>query len=344
MTLDVTRKDDLRAGRSVHNGPAGDVSTGPVKIAVDLLGGDDAPAVVVGGALRALAVDPGLRLILVGPSDVADAVIRALSPADRERVEVHAVSGVVAMADPPARAASGETSIRAAAHAVATGAADAMVSAGSSGATVTAAVLALGRSPGVRKPPLAAWLPTLRSGQDTLLLDVGGSMDCTVAVLAAHAGLGTAYWSQHTGHDRPRVGLLSVGREPGKGDRVRRAAEQAFAATDGFVGLVEGDDVLTGDRADVVVTDGFTGNVLLKGIEGAYRLATAGVRGASHGMVRAAVLLGVPGVVVVCHGAADDGDLASGLAEAARLVRAEQEVGAQREVRAGQDGEREGHR
>ncbi|MCP2324970.1 glycerol-3-phosphate acyltransferase PlsX [Hamadaea flava] len=353
MTLKVTRKDDLRAGRSVDNGPAGDASSGPVKIAVDLLGGDDAPAVVVGGALQALAVDPGLRLILVGPPDAADAVIRALSPADRERVELHAVSGAVTMADPPVRAASRETSIRAAAHAVAVGAADAMVSAGSSGATVTAAVLALGRSSGVRKPPLAAWLPTVRPGQETLLLDVGGSMDCTVAVLQSHAGLGTAYWSQHTGQAHPRIGLLSVGREPGKGDRVRRAAEKAFAATDGFVGLVEGDDVLLGDRADVVVTDGFTGNVLLKGIEGAYRLATVGVDGASHGMARAAVMLGVPGVVVVCHGAADEGDLASGLAEAARLARsrrtgraehtrAGQRIRAERDVRAEQ--EQEGNR
>jgi glycerol-3-phosphate acyltransferase PlsX len=331
-----------------------------VTIAVDLLGGDDAPAVVVGGALQALSVDPRLCLLLVGPHDAADAVLRALAPADRARVEVRAVSAGVAMADPPTRAVSGETSIRVAAHAVASGAADALLSAGSSGATVTAAVLALGRSHGVRKPPLAAWLPTMRPNQETLLLDVGGSMESTVAVLLSHAGLGTAYWSQHTGLDRPRIGLLSVGREPGKGDRVRRAAEAALATTDGFVGLVEGDDVLTGDRADVVVTDGFTGNVLLKGIEGAYRLATVGIAGAAHGMARAAVLLGVPGVVVVCHGAADAGDVASGLLAAAGLVRTGQgatreagqgvagdtgrDVGQDARRDAGRDGEREDQR
>jgi phosphate acyltransferase len=326
VTIKVTRIDDLRAGRSAGSGPAGDASTGPVKIAVDLLGGDDAPAVVVGGALQALAVDPELRLILVGPSEAADEVTHALAPADRVRVEARPAAGGVAMADPPVRGASGGTSIRLTAHAVATRDADAMVSAGSSGATVTAAVLALGRDPGVRKPPLAAWLPTARPGRETLLLDVGGSVESSVAGLLSHAELGAAYWSWTTGRDRPRIGLLSVGHEPGKGDRVRRAAEPAFEqAIAEFAGLVEGDDVLAGDRADVVVTDGFTGNVLLKGIEGAYRLATAGVVGASHGMARAAALLGVPGVVVVCHGAADAGDLASGLAQAARLVRIERE-------------------
>jgi glycerol-3-phosphate acyltransferase PlsX len=302
-----------------------------LKIAVDLLGGDDAPAVVVDGALRALAVDPELCLILVGPQDAADAVVRALPRDQRDRVESRAVLSAVAMADPPARAASRATSIRAAAGVHAAGEAHAVVSAGPSGATVTAAVLELGRTAGVRQPPLAVWIPTLQPGYGVLLLDVGGSVESSTAVLLAHAALGAAYWRRFTGRARPRIGLLSVGREPGKGDRVRRAAEQVLrAAVEGdgipaeFVGLVEGDDVCVGGRADVVVTDGFTGNVLLKGIEGAYRLATAGVGPQAWrlpGVARAAALLGVPGVVVVCHGAADAEDLASGVAFAARLVR-----------------------
>ena len=262
---------------------------------------------------------------------MADAVLHALPAAQRDRVEARAAPGAVTMADSPVRAASRTTSIRAAAGVHAAGEAHAVVSAGSSGATVTAAVLELGRAQGVRTPPLAVWIPTLRPGHEVLLLDVGGSVESSAAVLLSHAALGAEYWRRFTGGARPRIGLLSVGREPGKGDRLRRAAEQALRAVGGsggipaeFVGLVEGDDVCVGARADVVVTDGFTGNVLLKGIEGAYRLATAGLREQPReisGMARAAALLGVPGVVVVCHGAADAADVASGVAFAARLAR-----------------------
>jgi phosphate acyltransferase len=280
---------------------------------------------VVDGALRALTVDPGLHLLLVGPRSVADEVLRALGPADRERVGVRVANGVVAMTDPPARAADSDTSLRVATAAHANGEVDAVVSAGSSGAIVTAAVLALGRSEGVHKPPLAVWLPTA-SGRDRLLLDVGGSVESTVSSLISHTALGVAYAREY-GVVHPKVGLLSVGSEPGKGDRIRRAAERALHHAEGipmdFVGLVEGDDVCLGERADVVITDGFTGNVLLKGIEGAYRLALG--RTAGHleheSPTRAAALLGVPGIVVVCHGAATADDLASGMAFAASRAR-----------------------
>jgi glycerol-3-phosphate acyltransferase PlsX len=119
----------------------------------------------------------------------------------------------------------------------------------------------------------------------------------------------------------PRVGLLSIGTEPGKGDRTRRAAEPLLAAASlpargTFVGLVEGHEACLGQRADVVVTDGFTGNVLLKGIEGAYAMA-----GGRSPAPRAAALLGVPGIAVVCHGAATASDVASGIALAADLHR-----------------------
>jgi glycerol-3-phosphate acyltransferase PlsX len=297
---------------------AGRAMIRPVRIAVDLLGGDSAPAVVVDGALRALAADPELHLLLVGPRTAADDVLRALDPAGRDRVAVRVADGSVAMWDPPSRASDPQTSLFAAALAHAAGDADAIVSAGSSGAIVTAAVLALGRVEGVRKPPLAVWVPT-DTGRDRLLLDVGGSVECTVSALLSHAALGVAY-ARRSGLAVPRVGLLSVGSEPGKGDRVRRAAERALhQAEEGipmeFAGLVEGGDVCLGSRADVVVTDGFTGNVLLKGIEGAYRLAQ-GRKQAS----RAAALLGVPGIVVVCHGAAAAEDIASGVAFARGLA------------------------
>ncbi|WP_186832257.1 phosphate acyltransferase PlsX [Micromonospora endolithica] len=294
---------------------------GTVRIAVDLLGGDDAPAVVVDGALRAVRADPHLHLLLVGPAAVAGEVIRALDPVERTRVAVRPVDAVVGMADHPS-AARADSTVRAAVQAVRAGAADALLSAGSTGATVTAAALGLGRWPDVRHPALVATLPAV--GGPVVLLDVGGSLESRPMNLARHAVLGAAYASVAHGITAPRVGLLSVGTEPGKGDRARRLADPLLAAAvlphgGRYVGLVEGYDVSLGARADVVVTDGFTGNVLLKAIEGAY--AMAGGAPAGGGAPRAAALLGVAGTVVVCHGAARAGDVASGIALAAHLWR-----------------------
>jgi glycerol-3-phosphate acyltransferase PlsX len=278
---------------------------------------------VVDGALRACSADPQLHLLLVGPQAVAEEIIAMLPDADRHRVTVHNVTGVVGMADPPLRAVRADTSVRAAFSAVADGRADAVVSAGNSGAAVTAAVHALGRLPGIRRPALAATLPG--TSGPVVLLDVGATPEPHAKVLVQHAVLGAAYAHALHGLAAPRVGLLSNGTEPGKGDRARRAAGQALSAPAAlpdhatYVGPVEGYDVPLGGPADVIVTDGFTGNVLLKGIEGAYALAGGGQHPA---VARAAALLGVPGTVVLCHGRATGTDVASGIALAARLHRA----------------------
>jgi glycerol-3-phosphate acyltransferase PlsX len=293
--------------------PAG---PGTIRIAVDLLGGDDSPAVVVDGALLASSADPVLHLHLVGPPEVADEVIAACPPAERGRFSVQPVRARVGMADAPSQGVRQDTTVRAGVAAVAEGRAHALVSAGMSGAVVTAAALGLGRSAGVRKPALAAILPA--QAGPVVLLDVGASPELSTALLLQHAALGTSYARRVLGIQAPRLGLLSIGAEPGKGDRARRAADEALRSTQrSYVGLVEGGDVPLGGPADVVVTDGFTGNVLLKGIEGAFELA-GGV--APHQAVpRAAALLGVGGTVVVCHGAASAADIASGIALAARL-------------------------
>jgi phosphate acyltransferase len=293
---------------------------GTARIAVDLLGGDQAPAVVVDGALRACQADPALHLLLVGPLDAADAVLAALDPADHDRVSTLPLRP----ADPSARGAGNwvESGVRSAILAVAQGQADAVVSAGNTGATVTSAALGLGRWPGVRRPPLAAVLPTV-AGR-LVLLDVGSSVDPDAATLATHARLGAAYAAVVHGVVRPRVGLLTIGTERGKGDRLRRELPPILAALDlaagaRYVGLVEGHDVVLGAAADVVVTDGFAGNVLLKGLETAY--AVTGPPANADAVPRAAILLGVAGTVVVCHGGASGADLAAGIALAAQLHR-----------------------
>ncbi|MEH1130182.1 phosphate acyltransferase PlsX [Micromonospora sp. CPCC 206061] len=304
------------------SGRASPAPKGPdiARIAVDLLGGDGAPAVVVDGALRACDADPDLRLLLVGPSEVAGEIVGALPAVDRERVTVRPISGAVGMADAASGAKRPDTTVRAAVAAVAEGAVDGAVSAGPSGATVTAAVLGLGRWPGVRRPALATTLPAVAG--PVVLLDVGASVEARPGTLARNAALGAAYAAVVNGVDKPRVGLLSIGTEPGKGDRARRAADPYLAGQQlpsgaRYIGFVEGYEACLGERADVVVTDGFTGNVLLKGVEGAYMM----LGGPTQSVPRAAALLGVSGTVVVCHGAAAGADVASGIALAAHLHR-----------------------
>ena len=352
----------------------GDVpGPGTARIAVDLLGGDHAPAVVVDGALRACQADPALQLLLVGPVEAAGELLAALKPADRLRVRTLAApaerADLVRAAPPAEREAferregpvspptNGhapaareeppadrrplkhaeswvESGVRTAVLAVAQGEADAVVSAGNTGATVTSAALGLGRWPGVRRPALAAVLPT--AAGRLVLLDVGSSVDPDAQTLAMHARLGAAYASTVHGITTPKVGLLTIGTERGKGDKLRRSAPAVLTATHlpggaRFVGLVEGNDVVLGAAADVVVTDGFTGNVLLKGLETAYALigppadSGAGGDGRRRELTdvppRAAILLGVSGTVVVCHGAATADDIAAGIALAAHLHR-----------------------
>lgn len=281
-----------------------------VRVAVDLLGGDRAPEVVVDGALHAHRTQPGVDVTLVGPPEVAAALL-----AERDAAGVLAVvpaREVVGMAEDPARAVrrKRDATVRVAARLVRDGAADAMVSIGSTGAAMAAAVFTLGRLPGVTRPPLAVVVPAFAGS--LVLLDVGAAVDATPDALAQLALAGAAYASVRLGLAEPRVGLLSNGAEPGKGDALRRTAYDLLAALPvTFVGNVEGHEVPCGGTADVVVTDGFTGNVVLKALEG-----TGALAGGSAG----AVLLGVGGVVVVGHGAASAADVASCIEEAAQAV------------------------
>ena len=315
-----------RSNRSPRGGPS---PTGAARIAVDLLGGDDAPAVVVDGVRVALHADPDLSVLLAGPDRLLAETVATLGDPLRCRVRPLPAEQRVGMADAPVRAVRARpgATVRVAIEAVQAGLADAVVTAGSTGAVVAAAMQSIGMLPEVRRPTLAVVVPAV--AHPLVLLDVGATVDATDRDLRTNALLGAAYASVAFGLPAPRVGLLSVGTERGKGDLRRRRADRLLSEWPGlnYVGLVEGHHVPLGGPADVVVTDGFTGNVLLKGIEGT--LGAMGGRG-EQGWApapRAATLLGVPATVVIGHGAAGAGDIADCLAAAALAVRFGQSAG-----------------
>ena len=231
------------------------------------MGGDYAPAVVIDGAVAAARHLP-LGLLLVGRSD---AIIRELDrhpDAAALDIEIAATTDVIGMAESPAAALRRKprASIRLAADAVAAGRAAALFSAGSTGASVMAACTGLGFLPGVDRPALATTIPT-RTGS-AVLLDAGASVECRPQHLLQFAAMGAVYAQVALGIERPRVGLLSIGEEETKGNELIREAHRLLKTGSlNFIGNVEGRDVYTG-MADVVVCDGFTGNVALKISEG----------------------------------------------------------------------------
>jgi glycerol-3-phosphate acyltransferase PlsX len=236
-------------------------------IAVDAMGGDHAPAHIVDGALAA-ARHLDVRLALVGPTQTIEAALA--SHADRRSLAVDVVEApdVIGMADPPAASLRRRprASIRVAADLVASKQAAALFSAGSTGATVMAAYSAFGMVPGVDRPALATLIPTRRSR--TLLLDAGANAECRPQHLLQFGVMGGVYARLALGIPRPRVGLLSIGEEATKGNDLTREAHRLLkAAPINFIGNVEGRDVYSG-VADVIVCDGFTGNVALKISEG----------------------------------------------------------------------------
>ena len=234
-------------------------------IAIDANGGDRSPADIVEGARQARD-ELGVEILLVGTAEVADLA---------GDLPLLVASEVIAMdADPgtSVRRMKDSTLVRAA-EAVRDGKASAMVSAGNTGATMASALLRMGRLKGVKRPAIATPLP-VPSGGHTVLLDAGANAECQADWLVQFAQMGAAYARARYDVDRPRVGLLSIGEEPGKGDPLRKetydllVADGVLDAAGGtFIGNVEGRDILT-DAVDVVVTDGFTGNVALKTLEG----------------------------------------------------------------------------
>ena len=236
-------------------------------IAVDAMGGDAGPRPVVDGALAA-ARHFDLGVALVGPSSVLEAELARFADLDASRVRIIHAPDVVTMAESPAAALRRKpgASIKVAAETVARGEASALFSAGHTGATVMAAHGAFGMLPGVDRPALAATIPTPRG--PALLLDVGASVECRAPHLLQFGVMGSAYARVAFGIETPRVGLLSVGEEATKGNELTREAHRLLNASAlSFIGNVEARNVYSGD-ADVIVCDGFTGNVALKISEG----------------------------------------------------------------------------
>ena len=318
------------------------------RIAVDAMGGDEGVRVMIEGAALARRRHDAFQFLLVGDRTRIE---RALAdhPGLAEASEILHTEDVVAGDEKPSRALrrAKVTSMGQAVHAVKRGEAGAAVSAGNTGALMAIAKLALRTMPGLDRPALAALLPTLED-HDVIMLDLGANRECDARNLVQFAIMGAAYSRIVTGEEAPRVRLLNIGTEENKGTEDIQAAAETLRAADGlamrFEGYVEADKINRGN-VDVVVCDGFSGNIALKAIEGAARFVTDLLRKAFTSSIRSkvgflvsrpatellkhhldpnnhngAVFLGLNGVVVKSHGSADAKGVANAVEVAARLL------------------------
>ena len=315
---------------------------GALPLALDAMGGDHAPDAVVAGAHRAVA-QLGVDVLLVGRPD-------AIAGAGGGDLEVLACAEVIGMHDDPGSSVrtKKDSSLVRAAEAVRDGRASAMISAGNTGATMAAALLRMGRIKGVKRPAIATPIPVPGS-TPTILLDAGANADCQPEWLVQFAQMGSVFATSRFGVHEPRVGLLSIGEEETKGSSLVKEAHGLLAAAPGirFLGNVEGRDVM-GDDVDVVVTDGFTGNVVLKTLEGGMRFiqgkileaaASSPEREAAFSVLwpaleplveeldpdtyGGAMLLGVDGVCIISHGSSSERAVVNALGVAREMVAAD---------------------
>ncbi|WHY79303.1 phosphate acyltransferase PlsX [Neobacillus sp. WH10] len=235
-----------------------------MKLAIDAMGGDNAPKEIVLGAMKAVQTFSDIHITLVGDENKIKETLTS-----HERISVLHTTEVILGTDEPVRAVRRKknASMVLAAQQVADGAADACISAGNTGALMAAGLFVVGRIEGIDRPALAPTLPTI-GGEGFLLLDVGANADAKPEHLMQNAIMGSIYSEKVRGIAKPRVGLLNIGTEEKKGNELTRHAFDLLKSADlNFVGNVEARDLLDG-VADVVVTDGFTGNMVLKTIEG----------------------------------------------------------------------------
>jgi len=312
------------------------------RVAVDAMGGDFAPQAVVKGALRALKNFPKLAIYLVGREEEIRAYLPRRKP---KRLEIVPASQVVAMDDSPIDAlrSKPDSSIRRAFELAKSGEAQAVVSAGNSGAVLATALFLLGRLSGVSRPAIATVLPTIK--KNAVLIDSGANVDCKPQHLVQFATMGAVFCEQILGLPSPRVGLLSIGEEGGKGNTlVKRTHKLLSESSLNYVGNIEGRDIYKGE-VDVIVCDGFVGNICLKLSEGLAealmammaqevyqkRLAQMGfllARGALKRFKKridwrergGAPLLGIDGVVIISHGRSDETAIQNAIGTAGEFI------------------------
>jgi phosphate acyltransferase len=307
------------------------MTTNRVTIALDAMGGDDAPTAIVAGAVRAQTEIEDVDVVLVGDPDRIQACLAQYPNAPK--IEVVAAEGTIEMHEEPLASLrrKPKASINVSMELVKQGKADAVVSAGHSGAAMAAALLRLGRLKGIERPAIAAIFPTTDPDKSVLILDVGANVDCKAKYLEQFALMGSAYSECVMGVTSPRIGLLNIGEEESKGNTVAIEAYEALQKNTkiNFVGNAEGRDVLSGNF-DAIVCDGFVGNILLKFAEAVGSIVVQmlreelprGVNGkigtailkpnlqrlkqridaAEHG---GGLLLGVEGVCIISHGSSD---------------------------------------
>ncbi len=250
----------------------------PVRIALDAMSGDHGPAVIVPAALRALDHNPLLQLTLVGDESTLAAMLADAGVTVGERVRIRHTTQVVEMDEHAAAAMRNkkDSSMRIAIDLVKEGEVDACVSAGNTGALMATSRFVLKTLPGIDRPAILAELPA--PGGYTLMLDLGANADCTAEHLFQFAVMGAVVASAVHGLSEPRVGLLNIGSEEIKGNEtVREAAAKLQATGLNYIGFVEGTDIFS-DRVDVIVSDGFSGNVALKTAEGLGKMVAQSLR------------------------------------------------------------------
>ena len=310
------------------------------------MGGDHGPHVTVPAVVDYLQRNPATDVVLVGLPDVIEFELRALKCTQSPRIRIHAASEVVGMDESPATALRGKknSSMRVALDLVKSGEAQACVSAGNTGALIATSRFVLKTLPGIDRPALAVVLPTMRG--HTYVLDLGANVDCTAEHLLQFSVMGATLVSSIENKEKPSIGLLNIGEEEIKGnDVVKRAAELLRDSGLNFYGNIEGNDIYKG-TTDVVVCDGFVGNVALKTSEGVAQMLShylreefrrnlltklAGLvalpvinafkRRVDHRRYNGASLLGLRGIVIKSHGSADRHAFGFAIARAVDEVR-----------------------
>ncbi len=319
-----------------------------ISIALDAMGSDHAPKSEVEGAIGA-ARTLGVEVLLTGPEELLTRELAAYDSARNLPVRIVHASERVTMHDSVARAVrtKRDSSIRVASKLVRDGRAQGFVSAGNTGAVMATAKMVQGVVPGVDRPALASAFPTL-TGRPAVMIDVGANVDCNPRMLAQFALMGEIYSRVVFRTERPRVGLLSIGEEEHKGNELTRTAAPLLKSLPlNFIGNVEGRDLYTG-AADVVVCDGFIGNVALKVSEGMVDVITHLLHTSLNATLKRKVgyvlsrnaykdfrkrvdyseyggapLLGVRGVVIICHGRSNAEAIKNGIRVAAELASAD---------------------